>query len=178
MPIQIRRRVAEAAPATDAAGLLLECHVRIRDFIATALRLTTAHALPPEEIAAAAAGVHRYFAEALPLHAADEDASIAPRLRLHAPGPEVLAALDAMTREHQEHQAPLRRLLARWAELAADPASIARDDDTWRDDTRDLEAQFQQHLAAEEAVIIPAMRRAFDAAVDAELVREMRARRT
>lgn len=49
---------------------------------------------------AGAATCALYFREGLPLHAIDEDASLAPRLRPIAP-PDVVVALDHMTDEHE-----------------------------------------------------------------------------
>src|SRR4051794_30892857 len=139
MAIQIQRR-ASTPIATDAAGRLLECHARIRDFIATAIRLTEAADVSDTELAMAAAGGHRYFAEALPLHAADEDASIAPRLVTRAPGEEVARALQMIAAEHAEHEVLLGRLLPWWARVAASPGHLRTSKEPWREDTRELEA--------------------------------------
>src|SRR5574341_1715069 len=87
---------------SDAVDLLLECHQRIRSFLGLALRLGEAWAAEPAEVADAAARVHRYFALALPLHAQDEDQSIAPRLRGRDRA--VDHELEIVAREHREHQ--------------------------------------------------------------------------
>jgi hypothetical protein len=75
-------------PAAGAVELLLECHERIRHFARLALKLAGTRDLPPAEVAEAAAAVRRYFAEALPLHAADEEESMMPRLRGRDPAVE------------------------------------------------------------------------------------------
>jgi hemerythrin-like domain-containing protein len=164
-----------AAAPGDAVGLLLECHARIRDFLALARRLGEARKPSPDAVADAAARVHRYFTLALPLHARDEEESIAPRLR----GREVAldAELDAMVREHVEHQRPLGVLVAVCAEVARDPGRHAEFAADLIVATGDLERHFARHLAREEDVIFPAVRRLLDGAADGAIVQEIRLRR-
>lgn len=160
---------------SDAVDLLLECHARIRHFTAMARRLGEASTAAPGEVSDTAARVHRYFTEALPLHVRDEEDSLAPRLRGRDPGLD--AAVDAMVREHGEHGPALDDLATACAALARDPSrhgelapSIGRAAD-------DLARQFEYHLSAEEAVVLPAVRRLLDANADAEIVDEIRRRR-
>src|SRR4051812_25565021 len=84
----------------DIVDILLECHERIRSFTGLARRLASTHGLSEEEVRDAAARVTRYFSEALPLHVADEEQSILPRLSGRSP--ELDAALNGMQREHHE----------------------------------------------------------------------------
>jgi len=100
-------KIGKSAAPADAAELLLECHGRIRAFLAMARRVGEA------------IQVHRYFTLALPLHARDEEESILPRLRGRDPVLDL--QLDVMVREHQEHQRPLGRLTEACAEIGADP---------------------------------------------------------
>lgn len=95
------------APATpeDAVGLLLECHHRIRTFLALARRIAAAGPGDRGDVADSAARVTRYFTQALPLHARDEEESVLPRLRGRAADVDV--ALEVMAREHREHEGPL-----------------------------------------------------------------------
>ena len=153
-----------AAPG-DAVDLLLECHARIRHFLALARRLGEARGESAQALADAAGQVHRYFTLALPLHAQDEEESIAPRLKGRDAALD--AELDAMAREHREHQRPLGMLVAACAEVAG---VLIRA-------TAELELHFATHLAREEEVILPAVRRLLDAATDARVVNEMRGRR-
>src|SRR4051812_30710357 len=82
---EMLKQIGERRPAGEPLlAALLDCHSRIRRFSTLAIRLAEADA-PPNEIAETAAAVHRYFTVALPLHAADEDLSIAPRLAVVAP---------------------------------------------------------------------------------------------
>ncbi len=168
-------RLGKPAVPGDAADLLLECHQRIRVFLALAGRLGEAGAQPAEAVADAAFRIRRYFTLALPLHARDEEDSIAPRLRGREPA--VDAELAAMAREHREHEPPLAVLVEACAQLARDPGRRAELAAVLRRATRDLGRHFAVHLAREEEVVIPAARRLLDAAADAEVVKEIRLRR-
>jgi len=164
-------------PATpgDAVELLLECHGRIRVFLALAGRLAEARGESPEALADAAQRVHRYFTLALPLHARDEEESIVPRLRGRESALD--AALDAMVREHAEHQAPLGVLVGACAEVVHDPARQAHLAGTLARASGELARHFVLHLAREEEVIFPAVRRLLDGGADDAIVKELRLRR-
>jgi iron-sulfur cluster repair protein YtfE (RIC family) len=168
-------RLGAGAVAEDAVGLLLECHQRIRTFAALASRLASAAGAGPDEVRDAARRVRRYFAEALPLHAQDEEESILPRLRGRDPALD--DALATMAREHREHEAPLARVLGACRTLERDPATLPRVAGPLAAAAAELEAHFARHLALEEAIVFPAMRGLFSASDDAAVVREMRARR-
>jgi iron-sulfur cluster repair protein YtfE (RIC family) len=158
-------------PAVDEtpAGLVLDCHARIRSFSGLAVTLATA-AAPDAEIADAAARVHRYFTQALPLHVADEEQSLAPRLRRYAP--EAMAALTDMEREHRDHESALAGLIAAWASIADDPGRRAASADA----AAHLRAELERHLAAEERLVVPALAR-LPADEQHAILDEMRARR-
>lgn len=163
-------------PATgDAVDLLLECHDRIRAFLALAGRVAAAGPAERDDVAEAAARVHRYFTQALPLHARDEEESILPRLRGRDPA--VDRELDTMAREHAEHEPPMTRLVRACDAIAADPGRHPALAGDLGAAARELEAHFAAHLRREEEVIFPAMRRLLDRAEDAAIVRELRARR-
>ena len=163
-------------PATgDAVDLLLECHDRIRSFLALARRVGEAGPADREAIPEAAARVHRYFTQALPLHARDEEDSILPRLA--GRDPEVDRELATMRREHAEHEPPMTRLVQACDEVARDLARHAALAPVIGDAARELEAHFVAHLRREEEIIFPAMRRLLQPADDAAIVRELRARR-
>jgi len=168
-------RLGGAAIAEDAVGLLLDCHARIRTFTELATRLAAAADADPAEIRDAARRVRRYFDEALPLHAQDEEESVLPRLR--GQDPAVDDALDAMSREHREHEAPLLHVLRACRELERDPAALPRVAGPLGAAAAELTAHFASHLAQEEAIVFPAMRRLLSASDDAAVVHEMRARR-
>ncbi len=168
-------RLGGAAAAEDAVGLLLECHGRIREFVGMARRIGAARGEDPEAVREAARRVRRYFTEALPLHARDEEESVLPRLRGRD------AALDreleAMAGEHRQHEEPLGRLVEACRALERDPAQLASLGEAVAAAAAELEAAFGRHLAREESIIFPAMRRARAPAEDEALVREIRARR-
>lgn len=163
-----------AAPA-DAVDLLVECHERIRQFLALGRRVAEATPDQRGEVPEAAARVRRYFTQALPLHAQDEEESILPRLR--GLDPAVDAALATMAHEHAEHEEPLGRLVAACEEIARDPARHAALAGAIGAAVGELERHFAAHLQREEEVIFPAMRRLLAREVDAEIVREIRGRR-
>ncbi len=153
--------------------LLLECHDRIRSFLLLSRRLAAAQ--DPDGVAEAAARVVRYFTEALPLHARDEEESLRPRLAGLDPALDV--ALATMLREHAEHEAPLGALVAACRELARDPRrqpelapAIARAADA-------LDAHFVAHLRSEEEIVFPAVRRLLPERELAANAREIRERR-
>jgi len=162
-------------PPAGALELLLECHQRIRAFIALARRLAAARDLPAGEVAEAAGGVRRYFAEALPLHAADEEETMAPRLLGRDPALD--GALSVMRREHVDHARRVARVVSLCADLAIAPERLPALAGSLAEAAEHLERHFAAHLALEEETIFPALKRALDPATDARMVAEMRARR-
>jgi iron-sulfur cluster repair protein YtfE (RIC family) len=168
-------RIGSPAAASDAVDLLLECHVRIRAFLELARRLAEAGTEAPASVAEAAARVRRYFTEALPLHAEDEEESILPRLR--GLDPRVDAELDLMAREHREHERPLSELVTACEHLARAPERLPALAPAVAGAAAELERHFAAHLAREETVIFPAMRRLLERETDAAIMREIRGRR-
>lgn len=164
------RRVSEGV-----VDSLLECHERIRRFAKLAEELGAARAAPPEQIADAAAKVARYFGEALPLHAADEDESIAPRLR--GRDHDVDEALDTMHREHAAHAEPLAALLEHCGALQRAPRCIDELAPAVSRLASELTAAFQEHLEREERVVFPAIAKHLTPQAQADVLAEMRARR-
>ena len=159
----------------DAVDLLVECHGRIRSFLAMAARLGAARNEPREAVADVARQVHRYFTVALPLHARDEEDSILPRLR--GLDPAVDRELATMVREHAEHEEPLRALTGACAILTGEPERHGELAETVTRRAAELSSHFAAHLPREEEVIFPAVRRLLSPAADAEIVREIRGRR-
>ena len=155
MLIQIGRRGDPSHD--DVVGSLLACHARIRAFTALAQRMLAGEAAPAE-VADAAARVERYFRVALPLHSADEELSLCPRLRAAPVTPEVFDALSSMMDEHAPIDSLLACLLPRWAALARDPLELPALAAELARDTAELDRLFQAHLAREERVLFPAMR--------------------
>ena len=163
-----------ATPPEDTVVAALEaCHERIRRFGGLAERVAVEAATDAER-AEAAAAVVRYFAVALPLHAADEDRSLAPRLVGRDAALD--AALARMTADHAEHAAVLDPVVALCRQLAAAPATHAALAPTLAPAAAAMVAAFAAHLALEEAIVFPAVA-ALPAAVQRELRAEMLARR-
>lgn len=160
---------------TGPLELLLACHERIRRFSALAVKLTASANAPPAELAQAAAGVHRYFTVALPLHVLDEDLSIAPRLE-----PLVSAAVREasaqMSSQHRSLETSLEGLLRRWEELSREPVRLQSLLPELEADARALELAFEEHLVLEEGLVFPALS-LLPATDISAIVREMQDRR-
>jgi len=138
----------------DLADQLLACHDRIRRFVALAARLATEPAAP-EELAAAARIIARYFSESFPLHLADEEAAA----RVLAARDEMLdAALGDMMMDHVAHAADVAELVAICRGIADEPEARPQMSEALAAVVQRLEGAFAQHLALEERVILPAIR--------------------
>ncbi len=171
MQIGLKRK----SEPTGFVGLLAECHGRIREVTAVAQRLGAAEQAPEAEIAEAAKRVHRYFSKALPLHVRDEEETVLPRLLGREPALD--AALLRMREEHREHEAPLGELIAACAVLAAEPQRFAALRPVVAAAAERLAREFEVHLAAEEALIAPAIARLLSAEEQRTMTAELRARR-
>jgi iron-sulfur cluster repair protein YtfE (RIC family) len=176
MLTSIRRRADEPV-REDAVDLLLDCHRRIRHFTEVAARLAVAGDAPAAEIAEAASRVLRYFTVALPKHSADEDESIAPRLAALALPEQVRAAVDTMTRQHVTLHEVLGELAPHWRAVGADPGRLPEHAGEMERLVSRLGALWGMHLAMEETVVFPEVRRALTPEALGEIAAEMRARR-
>jgi len=157
----------------DLVDSLLACHQRIRAFLELGLR--AGQGGEPDQVIDACRRIERYFREAMPLHVADEEESILPRLRGRAAA--VDGALATMHEQHAAHEVGLRALIAAASALAAAPdrpGARAR----LVEAAAELEAALRPHLELEEAIIVPAIRQLLSAGELADIAREMRARRT
>ncbi|MGE5185042.1 MAG: hemerythrin domain-containing protein, partial [Acidobacteriota bacterium] len=99
--------LGKRAASEDVVDLLVECHGRIRKFLGFARALADKPEAPAGEVRAVAGQIRRYFAVALPLHIADEEEAIMPRLA--AASDDVTRALAAMHREHAAHAGEIAR---------------------------------------------------------------------
>ena len=157
----------------SAMGLLRACHVRIRSHLQLAERVLD----PSGSLEArkdAGQQLARYFGIALPLHAQDEDVSLAHRVRA-LQMPQVTAALETMEAEHVEVERQLAALVPAWQTLAETGTleDVAKNAEA----TRAYAALMHGHLAAEETVIFPAMLERFTQETWAEIHQEMKDRR-
>lgn len=169
-------KIGSSDEASDVVDLLLACHQRIRFFIDLAVRLSEATDAPPEEIREAAARVVRYFAEALPLHVADEENSILPRLKGREPALD--RTLEAMRNEHAIHQPQLERLLQICRTLQNAPERLAELKTDLGDVASLLAREFKAHLLDEETTILPAIKSLLNDQDRQAMLQELRARRS
>jgi hypothetical protein len=168
-------RTEKANP--DGLDLLLACHTRIRHFSALAARVSCATDAHTTQVAEAAAGVHRYFTVAMPLHVEDEDRYLIPLLAPVA-DPSLLDALHTIERQHREIDALLAELLPRFQALTADPTTLSRLFPAGAGDVDGFAALIEEHLGIEETTVFPAARGLLDAAALDGLAKEIRARRS
>lgn len=168
-------RLHQAHVATeDVVDLLRSCHERIRSFTRLAARLAGAVDATPEDVSDAAHQVRRYFSVALPLHAADEDEDLAPRIR--GSDSAIDDALATMAADHRGHVAVVDRVVTVCSDLAREPAHLASRSLELGAIATELEALFAPHLALEERLVFPAIGTL--PADDREAIRSaMRARR-
>jgi hemerythrin-like domain-containing protein len=174
-PVQIRP-ASGPEDSDDVIDALLGCHARIREF--TELSLKLAKASPaPGAAKAAAESLLRYFAEALPRHEADEDLSLAPRLRAARAPDNVVQALDVVSKQHPDIDRVIGRIAPLWEAIAKDEGQLAAVAERLAQSTERIAVIWTPHLALEETVVFPAARALLDAKVLAEIRAEMRARR-
>jgi iron-sulfur cluster repair protein YtfE (RIC family) len=168
-------KIGNLSEPSDIVDLLNECHDRIRAFIGLAGRLAKAEEITNDEIRDAATRVTKYFSEALPLHVADEEQSILPRLQ--GKTVEVDSALLEMQKEHSEHELQVETLLGICRSLQASPERLNELREHLRESSSTLERDFFAHLDKEEKVILPAIRRLATREERDAMLRELRDRR-
>jgi hemerythrin-like domain-containing protein len=167
---------ALASNTEDAVDLLTGCHHRIRHFTGVAAKLAHAQGDTPDEIAQAAAGIYRYFTVSLPLHEADEEKTLRPRLEAVADD-KVNHALLAMCDQHQAIEELLERLLPLIVMVKNNPETLHAVGGEMCSITNALDEIFRAHLQLEEEVIFPAVRTSLPEDTRAGMLREMQGRR-
>jgi hemerythrin-like domain-containing protein len=168
--------IGPSAEPGDVVDLLVACHDRIRFFIDLALRLAAATDVSNDEIGGAAARIMRYFSESLPLHVADEEESILPRLSGRDPALD--RTLEAMRREHAEHEPHLEVLLKICRALQDNPEELPKFRKTLHASASQLVSAFSAHLSEEEKVVLPAIRSLLSDEERTAMLAELRARRS
>jgi iron-sulfur cluster repair protein YtfE (RIC family) len=174
--VRIGERPSGPEREPDVVDSLLACHQRIRRFLTVAARVGAGGdpAAQVPQVIEACVQIARYFREAMPLHVADEEDSIRPRLAGRAR--EIDRALSDMHEQHSAHEAALVELTSAADSVAADPEdAAARARMAAAADA--LDAMLAPHLDLEEAVILPAIRRLLSARELADIALEIRARR-
>lgn len=160
--------------SSELVELLLECHGRIRTFVALAAMAGASSDSPESEVRSACERSERYFSIALPLHIQDEEESVLPRLR--GRDESVDAALATMHRQHQEHVELLSSFLEALRLVREEPSDPSRRARLHEEATR-LGHAFEEHLRNEEKVIFPAVRAQLSKEEQAEIALELRRRR-
>lgn len=154
--------------------LLEACHQRIRHFIGLCKEVARRGDVPGAAVAQACADAARYFREALPLHVADEDDSIFPRLfGLSAAVDDAIATLRVEHAQQEEQVALLLRALEQVRRQPLDERSRGQLSAI----AVPLEAELEKHLLLEESTIFPAIRDLLSNEVHRSIVEELRARR-
>lgn len=158
--------------------MLLGCHARIRHFMQLSSTLACAVEAPPREIADAAAAVFRYFSEALPLHEADENKTLFPRVLAAQPfGGLVREAAETMVAQHEAIDELAAELLTLCSSLSRQPERLPLVANRLQEVCDALGLIFDSHLQLEETVIFPALAELLTASQIQEMSREMYARR-
>ncbi|HUO59245.1 MAG TPA: hemerythrin domain-containing protein [Candidatus Acidoferrales bacterium] len=158
--------------------MLLDCHKRIRHFLALAQQLATASNAPVSQLAEAARDIHRYFSISLPLHEQDENLSLHARLRTSATNDkDAEDSSNAMVIQHQTIDDVVARLLPMWERVSNDPVALGSFAQQITALTTRLAELMDGHLKLEEEQVFPAIDRCLSPEDRAQMVTEMRARR-
>ncbi|HEY6039113.1 MAG TPA: hemerythrin domain-containing protein [Kofleriaceae bacterium] len=150
-----RPPIGKVGEVVEVGELLAACHGRIRRFLDLAARLATTSNAGAPEVRETAGQIRRYFAEALPLHIADEDELIAPRLAGRSA--ELDATLATMHADHADHASLVDRVIDLCAGLHRDPDLRATHAAALAEAAAALRGAFEPHLALEERVVFPAI---------------------
>jgi hemerythrin-like domain-containing protein len=176
MLTSISPRMSPGSKEEPTVDLLMGCHEQIRHFTAMSARLATAVDQPSHEIAQAAEALIRHFTISLPLHEADENESLHPRLRRAAPAA-MAAASEEMVRQHVSIDAVVAELLPLWTLVQRDPHKLRDVASQMADKSRQLQELWDTHLSLEEQTVFPAMQE-FLSTQELEAIRdEMQSRR-
>jgi hemerythrin-like domain-containing protein len=176
---RISDNAAKDAPAPSSPLEMLQgCHAHIRHFTQLSRTLAEAVLAPPTEIAEAAAAVFDYFSRALPLHEADENQSLFPRLQSVLPqGALVREAAETMVEQHKAIDELAGELLPLCDRLRRQPERLPSLARRLQHVSAALGQIFAAHLHLEETVIFPALQPLLSEAQIQEISREMHQRR-
>jgi len=168
----------DAATSSSPLEMLLGCHARIRHFMQLSRTLAEAVLVSPGEVAEAAAAVYRYFSQALPLHEADENDTLFPRIQSALPpGALVREAAETMVEQHLAIDELVAELLSLCASLRCQPERLPSLARRLQHVTDALSQIFAAHLHLEETVIFPALQQLLPETQFQEMAREMHRRR-
>ena len=167
--------IGPSAEPSNVVDLLIACHDRIRFFLDLAQKLSDVTDTSDHDIQDASARIVRYFSEALPLHVADEEESIIPRLTGRDPALDT--TLKTMHREHLQHTPDIERLLDVCRVLAASPQRLPELITTLKEISSKLARDFSSHLREEEDIVLPAIKLLLSDEEQRTVLGELRARR-
>jgi hemerythrin-like domain-containing protein len=163
--------------AQSPLAMLLGCHARIRHFMQLSRSLAEAQDVPHLEIADAASAIFRYFSHALPLHEADENETLFPRLCAALPHGLVREAAETMVEQHKAIDELTEELLSLCASLKRDPERLPLVARRLEHVTFALDKIFAAHLRLEETVVFPFLDELLSSAQMEEMLFEMNQRR-
>jgi hemerythrin superfamily protein len=131
--------------------VLLACHRRIRIYLDVAWNLADASLDDLGAIRHSASVTARYFREAFPLHTADEEQSVMPRLRQFLP--ELRETIQQIGQDHQREEKLLPVLIENCQHIADAPEELSRIRQRFRKMTRVMTVDIESHLQREERTL-------------------------
>ena len=154
-------KISSPQPSPGNSGaleMLLDCHVRIRHFVQLSHTLAHTRDASPEQVAEAAGAIMRYFRQALPLHEADENETLFPRIHRIAPlGSALREAAKVMVDQHHIIEELVFELAAVCGALRSQPERLPGLSSQLQHTAEALDQVFSSHLHMEETVIFPAI---------------------
>lgn len=166
---------ASAASVTATVSLFSSCHKRLVDALRLSEAIRLSKVAGPEEIGMGARRVTRFFDIALPLHEADEELSLLPRLV--AVCPEAGALSQRISREHREIEPTVARWRSLWQRVVEAPHELERLREELGQLGLEVSVFFLSHIQFEESEVLPLIEHLSEAERDAIAI-EARARRT
>jgi iron-sulfur cluster repair protein YtfE (RIC family) len=166
---------ASACATEDAFGILAHCHEHILEKLGVLETISTRLRDEPtfdDSILAGFCDVLTFLDTAIPMHSADEEQTLFPRLREREPFAGMLGEgtpMDCMESEHVTHQAMMaelkKQIMRRDAELAVRAA-------------RTIVSEYREHIGKENEILFPMARQIItEPALIETMTVEMRARR-
>lgn len=138
--------------------MLQDCHQRIRHFVQLSRTLAEAQEATHAQVAEAAEAIFRYFSQSLPLHEADENETLFPRLQRIAPlGSPLREAAKDMVDQHHAIEELVFELAAACGVVRRQPERLPGLASQLQHTSEALDKVFSSHLHMEETVIFPAI---------------------